>query len=58
VLPDKPTETPAAIVEALEKKLDQQYPDRSVAEEPPTEAAEDADPGATDLEASNVEPPD
>jgi hypothetical protein len=50
---------PAAIVEGLEKKLDQQYGDPATTEQQsPVESAEDANPGAADTEANTVEPPD
>jgi hypothetical protein len=60
VLPD-PTKTPAAIVEALERKIDQEYPDlpRQAPEQAEAEDVTDAapvDPGAA--EPTTVEPPD
>ena len=53
-----PPENPAAVVKALEQKVDEQYRDRPERDQQPTESAEDADPGAADTAANTVEPPD
>jgi len=58
VIPEKPTKSPAQIVEALEQKIDKEYPDLPAADQQSAEVAEDADPDAASAEANTVEPPD
>jgi hypothetical protein len=58
VLPENPAKSPAEIVEALEEKLDRQYPDLPAAAQQAPEPAEDANPEAKSTQANNVEPPD
>jgi hypothetical protein len=58
VRPDNPTENPAAIVEALDQKIDQEYAGRPDPEQQEREPAEDVDPGASSTEANTIEPPD
>jgi hypothetical protein len=58
VIPEKPTKSPAEIVEALEQKIDKEYPDLPTADQQPAAPAEDADPEAASTEANTVEPPD
>jgi hypothetical protein len=58
VRPDNPTENPAAIVEALDQKIDKEYAGRPDPGQQEREPAEDVDPGASGTEANTVEPPD
>ena len=64
MLPD-PSETPAAIVDALEKKIDKEYPplpdqapQQAEAEDVAEDVAEAGDAGPPTAQPSTVEPPD
>jgi hypothetical protein len=57
VAPEDPTKSPAAIVEELEQKIAEERSDPA-RQDRGSEAAEDADPTASGIEANTIEPPD